>query len=936
MHATAIDQDCNLLLACDISQRTYPHRFTNAWPSSEEHFHFLPVGPWNTDGLIIVADGLSAEQTNYLAELVAARHPIVFAGFPGSSPSVVVDNAGGIRQAVDHLRFHGHTRIAFIAGYEHQPGDSRVRFQAYLEALHDNGQAFDPRLVAYGQSGANSGRRAMQQILARGVPFTAVLAHNDSSGMGAIEALREAGLRIPEDVAVIGFDDVLEARALTPPLTTIHHPTFTLGGQAVRTMIDIIAGQSPDPPIVQIPTRLVIRRSCGCRPGVDAEIGDIKAPKLPTSESKAELARTMANATLLEVQASAFEVEVACQNLIKSFTTSLCSRDGTPFIDALIGVLRDAEARGEDAYAWQSTLSTLRRGLSELLPATPDLSAYSFVDELLDQARQVVGERVRRQTTHAFIRSMDAAEVLGLMTAELLAALDEAQISTILAEYLPRIGVRHMLVARFEPEDDDLVAQSTLLLSYGLAQGAAGQRFMTRQFPPPGIYRSDTSFQLALLPLAGQKEVQGFVAFDAANLEPCAVIARNLAAALRSGHLYAAANEARHRAEEANRLKSRFLSMISHDLRTLLNLIIGLSEMVLREQQQIAAQPDTMAQDIKQISMNAQHLGQLIGDVLDLASSEAGQLRLLREPLNLAEVLRVVALTGEQMAREKGLTWQVHMPPAGPWVLGDRTRLRQIVLNLISNAVKFTARGSVTLEVTVEDDQVMVAISDTGLGVPTAEQSCIFDEFQRGERTFAHGYDGLGLGLAICKQLVELHGGAIGVRSSGEEGSGATFFFTLPTMPEILAAPELQAAAPVGEQTIAFLTESTKVGSPLESYLAEHGWHTQLCRVDVEPDWLQRLLAAPPGMILLDAQLALAQGWQILAALERHPTTEQIPLVICSLDPHTQQGALLELNYQRKPLDATHLARILNEQGLRVNEKDDTKRCWSWTMIPAS
>ena len=133
--------------------------------------------------------------------------------------------------------------------------------------------------------------------------------------------------------------------------------------------------------------------------------------------------------------------------------------------------------------------------------------------------------------------------------------------------------------------------------------------------------------------------------------------------------------------------------MIGHNLRTPLNLIIGRAGWCCGSSSKSRPQPDTMAQDIEQISMNAQHLGQMIGDVLDLASSEAGQLRLLREPLNLTEVLRVVALTGEQMAREKGLTWQVHMPPAGRWVLGDRTRLRQIVLNLISNAVEVYGQG---------------------------------------------------------------------------------------------------------------------------------------------------------------------------------------------------------------------------------------------------
>ena len=206
------------------------------------------------------------------------------------------------------------------------------------------------------------------------------------------------------------------------------------------------------------------------------------------------------------------------QNLIKSFTTSLCSRDGTPFIDALIGVLREAEARGEDAYAWQSTLSTLRRGLSELLPATPDLSIrLSTSSWAARRARWSAAPSPAAD--NLLIRSVDAAEVLGLMTAELLAALDEARISTILAEYLPTISIRHMLVARFEPEDDDLVARSNLLLKLWPGTRCGWTALHARQFPPPGIYSSDTSFQLALLPLAGQKEIQEFVAFDAANLE---------------------------------------------------------------------------------------------------------------------------------------------------------------------------------------------------------------------------------------------------------------------------------------------------------------------------------------------------------------------------------------------------------------------------------
>ena len=155
--------------------------------------------------------------------------------------------------------------------------------------------------------------------------------------------------------------------------------------------------------------------------------------------------------------------------------------------------------------------------------------------------------------------------------------------------------------------------------------------------------------------------------------------------------------------------------MVSHELRTPLSLIVGLSEMVLREQQE----PSGAAfRDIEQINISAQHLARLIGDVLDLASSEAGQLRILREPLDLAEVLNVAVKIGEQMAHEKGLEWEAQLPPRGPFVIGDRTRLRQVTLNLISNAVKFTPAGRVILKVSVAGEQVLVSVSDTGIGIP--------------------------------------------------------------------------------------------------------------------------------------------------------------------------------------------------------------------------
>jgi signal transduction histidine kinase len=218
--------------------------------------------------------------------------------------------------------------------------------------------------------------------------------------------------------------------------------------------------------------------------------------------------------------------------------------------------------------------------------------------------------------------------------------------------------------------------------------------------------------------------------------------------------------------------------MISHELRTPLTLITGLSELMLWDAD---GQKPLNRENLERVHLTAQHLDGLIRDVLDLARDEMGELKLVYEPLDLARTLEAIVVVGEQLAREKELGWQAQIPANLPPVWGDRTRLRQVVLNLINNAVKFTEKGEINLRVTPDRELITISVADTGLGILPTEQSVIFDEYRQSDRTAARGYGGLGLGLAICKRLVEMHGGEIGVRSSGREGEGATFYFTLPT-----------------------------------------------------------------------------------------------------------------------------------------------------------
>lgn len=892
--AAARDAGCRLLLGCGFSVTGNNAQRRSFWPVPGRGVDFVPVGPWNTDGLIIVPDELTETQLEYVRDLQRSGFPVIFTTPEGPGPLVKVDNTLGIWQAFAHLMEHGHRQIAFIAGSPNGRGDSRERLAAYREALADAGLPLDERLIAFGEHRREGGAAAMRQILSTGAPFSAVIASNDLSCLGAIETLLAAGRRIPDDVAVIGFDDILDARALAPSLTTIRHPTFTLGRQAVLTLLEYIRGERKETTQVVVPPRLIIRQSCGCSPA--------RHEALFTEEfSLDELAQEMAEAALIEARNSLpEELQTQTASFLNAFTRSLSRQETAPFLSELNRALTWTEERGEDAHLWQTAVGVLLQKLNTL----PNASGSEFAIRLLDRARLEISDRIQRQTTRAMLGHLDMTAQLGQLTAELLSAMNIKESAEILARHLPRIGIKNALVALYEPDEEERADHAVVLFTAGMSAAHIGLRFETRSFPPREIYPLQEVLQLTLLPLHVDERTTGVVAFEAPNPELCAAIVHNLSAALRTSRLYQEALEGRRLAEEANRLKSRFLSMVSHELRTPLSLIVGLSEMALRSK-------EVEKRDLEQINTSAQHLARLIGDVLDLASSEAGQLRILREPLDLSEVLRVTAEIGAQLAAEKGLDWQADLPTQGPWVMGDRTRLRQVTLNLISNAVKFTPTGRIRLSLQTGQGQAFISVSDTGIGIPAAEQESIFHEFYRAERSVETA-GGMGLGLAITKELIEQHNGKIWVRSPGEFGCGSTFTFALPVLSA--AAERLSVSQwPESGSRVLVLTESSAATERLSSALQQQGFEVEIWRVDEHPDWLAQVPAFSPLALILDESLAAREGWAIAGILKRQPATEHIPVLAYSLDTEQNLGGLLELNYLHKPLQAAQLAKELSQ-----------------------
>lgn len=921
--AAARDHDANLLLACGIGLTASPSDpFRPAWPDLAADADFVPVGPWNTDGLIVVNPLHSQTRSRYVHDLIAAGHPILFVGSGEGGPAIIADNAKGIQQAIQHLAEHGHQRIAFIAGSQDDlAGDSGDRLHAYQEAVAaDRRLTPDPSLMAYGRHVFDGGYTAMSEILASGSPFTAVLASNDESAFGAMQALKEAGRRIPEDVALIGFDDRLETLIQTPPLTSVRIPLYDLGYQALQSLLQMIAEQSDANFQRRVATRLMLRRSCGCGHDDGASPSDDALARLKTTQADRHRRTVQAMTQVVQVEArhlNAEEIWALCDSLMTAFDAGREAGNWLAFQQALDDTLRRCEAVGEDISLFQVALSILRRETPAVLAGEHELALAPPVTEALDRALVQFAGNERRQVRRNAVAQRQMLDRLAHLAAQLLQVTDEAQVFQVLARHLPDMDIQRTLVAFFESEGDDPVAWSAPHLIPPTL--AAPTRFASRQFPPPDVYPAAQPYSLVLLPLICQHGRNGYVVFDAVHLPVYGSIVPQLAAALDRAQLYRDAVEGRRLAEEADRLKSRFLSTVSHELRMPLNLIVGLSEIALKEGDEgDSPLPDSLRQDLESIYANAQHLGGLIGDVLDLASSDAGQLRLNQELVDLGQALRLVAEIGQQLAHNKGLAWRALIPEAGPWVWGDRTRLRQIVLNLLNNAIKFTARGAVSLLVEASPQTVTVAVHDTGIGIPVEEQQFVFDEFRRSQRSLTGGYGGLGLGLAICKRLVELQGGSLWLESTGIEGEGSVFYFTLPIV-EPSAPPTMpQVGPPLTEQSVLLLPAREDSAARLQMLLSRHGFDVRVADWQGSRERLVQLLTAPPTMIVAELGIAAEHGWDILKTLREASATLNVPVLFYTLS--ADQGAVLELDYLTKPIGLTELTHALDQQWLVTDE----------------
>jgi signal transduction histidine kinase/CheY-like chemotaxis protein len=417
--------------------------------------------------------------------------------------------------------------------------------------------------------------------------------------------------------------------------------------------------------------------------------------------------------------------------------------------------------------------------------------------------------------------------------------------------------------------------------------------------------------------------------------------------------LFEEAQQARAIAEEADAAKSAFLSTVSHELRTPLTSVLGFAKiikkrledrifpLVPKDDRKVVSTIQQVEDNLKVVVSEGERLTKLIDDVLDLAKIEAGKLEWHMESVTMAEIIDRATSATSSLFEHKGLHLEKQIAPDLPAVTGDQDRLIQVVINLISNAVKFTDTGTITCRATRRGGELVVSVIDTGMGIAPADQPKVFERFKQVGDTLTDKPKGTGLGLPICREIVEHHGGRIWVES--QIGRGSTFSFSLPVTAEQLSlgvgvAPPVELAALIRQlrEQVIVTTPRTSSHQPrilvvdddpnirelLSQEFVEAGYQVQLASNGREA--VAAVRRERPDLIVLDVMMPEMNGFDVAAVLKNDPATMDIPIVILSIVQDLERGFRLGVDrYLTKPIDTDLLFR---EVGTLIEQKKSHKR----------
>jgi signal transduction histidine kinase/uncharacterized protein (DUF302 family) len=379
--------------------------------------------------------------------------------------------------------------------------------------------------------------------------------------------------------------------------------------------------------------------------------------------------------------------------------------------------------------------------------------------------------------------------------------------------------------------------------------------------------------------------------------------------------------------EQSNRYKSEFLANMSHELRTPLNAVLGFSEILLDATMNLTSGERT--EFLRNIHSSGQHLLGLINDILDLAKIEAGKMELHAEEMPVAEALQEVTSILEPMARQQGLQLTVVGLASGGVIQADRSKFKQVLYNLLSNAVKFTPPpGQITVTVKDSPEQLTVSVHDTGIGMKEEDLPKLFREFEQIDGSYTRRYQGTGLGLALCRRFVEMHGGRIWAES--HFGKGSTFTFTIPrdARPGPAAEPSVEEAQTVESMELPLVLVVEDDPASSQRLTAEiQGVGFRVAHAVDGNEAIRKAMEILPDLIVIETVLPVKDGWQVLTELRARAATADVPVLVCSVTKNQQlMTEFGVVGYVAKPWATKTMQDELRRVGLGIKRRRDRVR----------
>jgi signal transduction histidine kinase/DNA-binding LacI/PurR family transcriptional regulator/ActR/RegA family two-component response regulator len=754
-------------------------------------FHLIRPGDF--DGIIIASSLISAYCGGEgVAKLALRYQPAklcsIGIALPGV-PSLVLDNRAAMSAAVEHLiRDHGRRQPVFLAGTPKNP-EAESRFEAYLGALEKFDIPFDPARVASGHFLPALGRAAMDEILDRGVPFDAVVAANDSMAIGAIQALRKRELRIPEDVAVTGFDDLTLARLGNPPLTTIAQPFDVFAERALACIEAQVAGHAV-PEVVEIPSHFVRRQSCGCYYRTATHSRTSAAIEIETGDALLADRLEALMPILAEVlKRGDDDGRTAAERLGQGLVADLGGHKGA-FQKAVSALLVDIADDDEGHRGLQSAINRLRNGLLDMDDLAIERAlhdGFSMV-ALSNTAAQV---RHRLELDESYVRLLSVGEQAST-------AFDVASLRDSLMRDLPAAGVRTAILScRADKRGQQL--EPVVCYVDGAVWDTQPTAFPARRLLPPEILRAPRVSTLLVFPMVDDSGLLGVVAFDHQDGNNAYIAFRNqIAAVLKSIRLH---EEVLHKRLEAMTVLA---GGVAHDLNNALGPLLVLPDIILEQLAQAPVDPAALSDvrsDVASIKTACQRAAQTIKDLLTLGR----QGRAPQTYVDLNDLVRSCMADGRLAAGASDapnvrVTWELANRTLG--LHGAESQLARAVSNLVRNAIEASADAGEVSVRTARDlvvkstsgfenippgDYATLTVSDNGCGIAPEDLRRVFEPFF--SKKSANDRSGTGLGLAIVHSVVKEHRGYIDVASTPERGTTFTLYFPAVSTPKQQPTP---------------------------------------------------------------------------------------------------------------------------------------------------